>query len=145
MEEWMEKMRRWCSQQERSTHGARRKLQRALVDAETATAVVRALVEEGFLSDERFLDSYVRTHMEYKRWGPRKIAQGLREVGFAGYEAEKALNQVDGHRFREILAALVERRKPELAEKRERVIRYLLGRGFLVNEVLRAIEEAEER
>ena len=85
------------------------------------------------------------THMEYKRWGPRKIAQGLREIGFAGYEAEKALNQVDEHRFREILAALVERRKPELAEKRERVIRYLLGRGFLVNEVLRAIEEAEER
>lgn len=141
----MEKMRRWCSQQERCTHGVRGKLQRASVDDKTATAVVQALLDEGFLSDDRFLESYVRNHMEYKRWGPRKILQGLREIGFSALEAERALNQADEHRFREILTALVERRKSELAQKRERVIRYLLGRGFLVNEVLRAIEEAEER
>jgi len=145
MEEWMEKMRRWCSQQERCTHGVRGKLQRASVDDETATAVVQALLDEGFLSDDRFLESYVRTHMEYKRWGPRKILQGLREIGFSAAEVERALNHADEHRFQEILTELVERRKPELAEKRERVIRYLLGRGFLVNEVLRAIEEAEGR
>ena len=47
--------------------------------------------------------------------------------------------------FKAALAALVERRRAELPAKRERVIRFLVSRGFAVNDILRALEEAEER
>lgn len=145
MEEWLEKMRRWCSRQERCTHDAGRKLQGWGVDFDTADAVVQALLSEGFLSDERYLESYVRTHVEHKRWGPRRVVQGLRQRGFSSREAEAALDHVSAQRFREVLRELVARRAGELDTHRERVIRFLLGRGFVVNEVLSAIEEAEER
>ena len=84
IDEWKEKMRRWCSLQERCTGDVRRKLQGQIQDEEEVDAIVEALVEEGFLSNERFLTSYVRTHAEHKSWGPRKIAHGLRAKGFSG-------------------------------------------------------------
>lgn len=144
IDEWKEKMRRWCSLQERCTGDARRKLQGQMQDEEGIDAIVEALVEEGFLSDERFVASYVRTHAEHKSWGPRKIAHGLRAKGFSGAAADAAVAAHSKGSFEASLAALVQRRRAELPAKRERVIRFLVSRGFAVNDILRALEEAEE-
>ena len=143
IDEWKEKMRRWCSLQERCTGDVRRKLQGEIQDEKGINTIVEALVEEGFLSDERFLSSYVRTHAEHKFWGPRKIAHGLRAKGFSGSAADTAIAAHPQSSFKASLAALVERRRAELPAKRERVIRFLVSRGFAVNDILRALEEAE--
>ena len=145
IDEWKEKMRRWCSLQERCTGDVRRKLQGQIQDEKGINTIVEALVEEGFLSDERFLSSYVRTHAEHKSWGPRKIAHGLRAKGFSGSAADSAIAAHPQSSFQASLAALVERRRAELPAKRERVIRFLVSRGFAVNDILRALEEAEGR
>ena len=143
IDEWKEKMRRWCSLQERCTGDVRRKLQGQIQDEKGINTIVEALVEEGFLSDERFLSSYVRTHAEHKSWGPRKIAHGLRAKGFSGSAADTAIAAHPQSSFKASLAVLVERRRAELPAKRERVIRFLVSRGFAVNDILRALEEAE--
>lgn len=115
------------------------------MDQVEAQGVVQALVKAGFLSDERFLESYVRTHVEYKHWGPKKVVHGLRLKGFSGGVANKAVNSIASERFQEILDGLVDRRRAELKAKRDRVIRYLLGRGFHLEDIFRSIEEAEGR
>ena len=143
IDEWKEKMRRWCSLQERCTGDVRRKLQGEIQDEKGINTIVEALVEEGFLSDERFLSSYVRTHAEHKSWGPRKIAHGLRAKGFSGSAADTAIAAHPQSSCKASLAARVERRRAELPAKRERVIRFLVSRGFAVNDILRALEEAE--
>jgi len=143
MEEWMEKMRRWCSIQERSTFDVRRKLHPQGLSESIVNEVVDALISENFLSNERFLESYVRAHVEYKGWGPMRIMQGLRKKGFSGSQAENAVLSVPKARFKDLLAELIEKRSNELPQNRERVIRFLLNRGFHVNEILRMLEEAE--
>ena len=112
IDEWKEKMRRWCSLQERCTGDVRRKLQGQIQDEKGINTIVEALVEEGFLSDERFLSSYVRTHAEHKSWGPRKIAHGLRAKGFSGSAADTAIAAHPQSSFKASLAALVPRRRP---------------------------------
>ena len=143
IDEWKEKMRRWCSLQERCTGDVRRKLQGQFDDESAVNGIVDSLVEEGFLSDERFVTSYVRTHAEYKSCGPRKILHGLRIKGFSNAAARAAVAAHSPASFQASLGALVERRRAELPEKRDRVIRFLVSRGFAVNDILRAVEEAE--
>ncbi|MAI24185.1 MAG: hypothetical protein CL828_09015 [Crocinitomicaceae bacterium] len=145
IDEWKKKMRRWCSLQDRCTTDVRKKLQAQFDDEAVVMDIVEALVEEGFLSDERFLTSYVRTHAEHKSWGPRKIAHGLRAKGFSSAEVNVALEAHSPASFQASLEVLVERRRLELPAKRERVIRFLVARGFAVNDILRALEEAGER
>lgn len=145
IDEWKEKMRRWCSLQERCTGDVRRKLQGQIEDEREIDTIVETLVEEGFLSDERFLNSYVRTHAEHKSWGPRKIVHGLCTKGFSSGAANAAVAAHSQSSFQASLEALVERRRAELPAKRERVIRFLVSRGFAVNDILRVLEEAEGR
>lgn len=145
IDEWKKKMRRWCSLQDRCTSDLRKKLRAQFDDEAVVMDMVEALVEEGFLSDERFLTSYVRTHAEHKSWGPRKIAHGLRAKGFSSTEVNVALAAHSPASFQASLEVLVERRRLELPAKRERVIRFLVARGFAVNDILRALEEAGGR
>ena len=142
-EEWLEKMRRWCSLRERCTWDVEQKLRPHISNKSTVNQIVDSLVRDDFLSDERFLASYVRTHAEHKSWGPRKIVQGLRAKGFSGGQAEEAVAQYSEEGFRQILDHLILRRKADLATHREKVIRFLVSRGFSVNDILKGIEEAE--
>lgn len=144
-EEWLEKMRRWCSLRERCTWDVEQKLRPHVSDKATVNQIVESLSREDFLSDDRFLASYVRTHAEHKSWGPRKIVQGLRAKGFSGTRAQQAVANFPESTFQEILAHLIQRRKEDLANNREKVIRFLASRGFSVNDILRGIEEAEGR
>ena len=144
-DELKEKMRRWCSKQERCMGDVRRKLEGQTDDQDSIIAILQGLVEDGFISDERFLTSYVRTHADHKAWGPRKIAHGLRVKGFSIAESKAAAAAHPQAAYQASLASLVERRRTELPEKRERVIRFLVARGFAVNDILRAIKEAEKR
>ena len=141
----MEKMRRWCSLRERCTWDVEQKLRPHISDKTTVNQIVESLSKEDFLSDDRFLASYVRTHAEHKSWGPRKIVQGLRAKGFSGTRAQQAVTNFPESTFQEILAHLIQRRKEDLANNREKVIRFLASRGFSVNDILRGIEEAEGR
>ncbi len=144
-EEWLEKMRRWCSLRERCTWDVEQKLRPHISDKTTVNQIVESLSKEDFLSDDRFLASYVRTHAEHKSWGPRKIVQGLRAKGFSGTRAQQAVANFPESTFQEILAHLIQRRKEDLANNREKVIRFLASRGFSVNDILRGIEEADGR
>ena len=60
-------------------------------------------------------------------------------------ERMRLLQPIPSRRSKAALEALVERRRAELPAKRERVIRFLVSRGFAVNDILRALEEAEGR
>lgn len=145
MDESLEKMRRWCSKQERCTFEVRRKLQQANVSDTDQKKILDSLEQEGFLSNARFLESYVRTHAQYKRWGPLKIAAGLRAKGFSSNESTEAINDVSAGLFDAILSELVQKKESELLENRERVIRFLLSRGFRVDDILKSIDEARLR
>jgi regulatory protein len=144
-EEWMEKMRRWCSLRERCTWDVAQKLRGQSLSTDLVSKVVEALEIEGFLSDERFVTSYVRTHAEHKHWGPRKIVHGLMAKGFSSSDANRAVAAFPQGRFSEILDGLIERRKAELEVNRDKVIRFLASRGFPVNDIFQRIEEAEGR
>ena len=117
----LERMRAWCGMRDRSEREAKEKLKGLLAKMEPLpAATLRAkwmcdwmdlLVEEGSLDDARCADSYVRVHLEHKSWGPLKIKAGLSA-----------------------------RRADELATRRPRVVRWLLGRGFPQRMVLNALD-----
>lgn len=131
--------------QERSEWDARQKLKRLGASDTEAEQVIQALVVEDFLSETRFLESYIRTHLEHKKWGPAKIANGLISKGFASSRAWEALRKWDQEDFDCVLQALVARRSGELDVDRERVIRFLINKGFSLEAILKCIDAVRTR
>jgi regulatory protein len=137
MEKWLNKMRKWCSIRERCEQDVRTKMKNADVNETEIQQVIARLIEEDFMSENRFLESYIRTHIEYKGWGQHKIVNGLKIKGFDSSSAWDAVNSWDQKAFERALIRLLERRAGEWKENRERVIRFLVSRGYRMEDILR--------
>ena len=137
MEEWLNKMRKWCSIRERCEHDIRAKLKKADVPDSEIQQLIARLIQEDFMSESRFLESYIRTHIEYKGWGPHKIVNGLKIKGFDSSKAWNAVNSWDQKDFERVLNRLLERKVVAWQENRERVIRFLVSRGYRMEDILR--------
>ena len=81
MEELLEKMRKYCAYQERSILEVRTKLQPSGLSSEKKDEIIIKLVEENFIDEERFTESFVRGKFKTKQWGKQKIRQHLIQKG----------------------------------------------------------------
>ncbi|MCQ4349079.1 recombination regulator RecX [Pseudomonas stutzeri] len=118
----------------RREHGraelARKLRQRGAADALIDAALER-LVEEGLLSDRRFLESYVRSRAS-AGYGPLRIREELTRRGLSRSAVEQALEDC-GIDWANNLRELWRRRfgvLPGDARERGRQGRFLLQRGF---------------
>ena len=135
--------RKWCSTQERCTQDLRERLRRRGVAPEEMEQLLALLVEEDYLNEERFAESFVRARAEHKAWGPAKIRAGLRAKGVDSAAIERAMAVQREAVFDEGLERLVARRARELPEGRDRVVRWLLGRGFGLSEIFATLARWE--
>jgi regulatory protein len=110
-------------------------------DEALAITVVDELCDEGLLSEERFVESFVRSRVE-RGSGPMKIEAELRQRGVDTARAEPHLAEVD---WREQARAVYHQRFGSAAppaDRREwsRRARFLQGRGFTAEQVRRVMD-----
>ena len=151
----LDRVRKWCGLRDRSEREALAKFQEVLrkmdpppTSSEAESWVARGmglLLAEGFLDDARCASSYTRVHLEHKSWGPLKIRAGLAARGVASKHIDRAIAAFDEHTWQAAANALLSRRSEDLEAHRERVLRWLMQRGFPQHMVLRALKEASDR
>ena len=112
---------------------------RSSLAAETegrVTSLLEQLTAEGLQDDDRFAASYVRLCI-MKGWGPIKISYHLRRKGI---QEEKIKEHCErGEEFWvEHIRQLIER-KQRARREREKNYRFLLGRGFLPEQIKQAL------
>jgi SOS response regulatory protein OraA/RecX len=147
------RLQKWCGVRDRTEQEARVKMQEVLAkmaDPPSSSHAqdweedwVKALWADGFLDDARCAESYTRVHFEHKRWGPLKIKAGLRARGISSAVAEKALRTVPEAEWQDAANELIRRRATELEANRDRVLRWLLQRGFTQSMVWTALDSLE--
>jgi regulatory protein len=141
----LENLRSWCALRERCTDDVLQRLRRQQVGEAEAEQAVERLRTEGFLDDRRYVEAYVEGHAVGRRWGPARIRAGLRAKRIPDALIAPALARLDPAEARDTLHALARRRADELPAGRERVIRWLLRRGFPLDDVLAAVDAAAHR
>ena len=147
------RLQKWCGIRDRSEREARLKAdewmakipalasQDVRVDAEEA--MLAALKEDGFLDDTRCAGSYARVHHEHKGWGPLKVKAGLMSRGISGHVADGAIRDIPEDAWQEKAELLLCRRQSELEGHRDRVVRWLMQRGFPQHMVWSALDRVE--
>ncbi len=112
---------------------------------DTLDRVLRSLVEQGYLSDERFAEAYVESRIG-RGFGPLRIRAGLRQRGVADALAENAMDQV-ADRWRTEMRAAHDKKfgSRPAADRKERLrrARFLEYRGFPVEWVRRFLFDEE--
>jgi regulatory protein len=128
---------RFLARREHSRAELQRKLSAVADEGDDVEALLDDLSQKGWLSDARFAELAVRS--KSRRFGPLKVAHQLRSKGVdqeaitlaferAGTEGTANLEQVWRSRFREA---------PAGERERGRQVRFLQGRGFSLESILR--------
>lgn len=134
---------RFLSRREHSRAELRRKLAPKATEGEDLEVLLDDLAKRGWLSDARFAEQSIRA--KARRYGPLKLTHQLRSRGVddetiaAGFRAAGA----DGASQLESVWASHFGAPPADEKERARQVRFLQGRGFALEDVLRFLRRME--
>ena len=139
-----DRMRALCSRREYCRRDILKKVQTALDgDSVKAAEVVGKLVEERYIDDHRYATAFARDKASIAGWGEAKIKYMLSSKGIDREVIAQALEEVDDKRAETRLEKLMENKARSLKEdpqKRLKLLRFGLGRGYSYDQVAEIID-----
>jgi len=128
---------RLLARREHSRDELRRKLARIAAETDDVDGVIETLAQKGWLSDARYAEQAVRA--KSRRFGPLKVAHELRVKGVADETIAAAFQAagVDGSADIQRVWTSHFSTLPENNRERARQVRFLLGRGFGLDDILK--------
>jgi len=139
-----------CSRSEKCSWKIEQKLLDWGLSPDEAKPVLKKLISEKFIDDNRFSRSYVRDKFRFNNWGKIKIAYLLRAEKIPGTIIDWAIAEIEDENYLEILTKLLQEKNKTVKavnpyERRARLFRFAQGRGFepeLIHRVIGRIEKA---
>ncbi len=140
--EALQKLQHYCAYQERSPFEVKRKLGLLKLPKERHEEVIATLMEENFLDEYRFAETFTRGKLNQKHWAPKRIRMGLQEHRIPSVTINRILNQIDPE--------LIEKNAMYLADRwfssktKEQLTAAMQRRGYsfeLINTAYLRVEE----
>ena len=106
-------------------------------------AIIEHLREFDFLNEERYVDTFVRSKIR-EQWGKLKIRQALRVKNIDPKLIDERFADIDEEEYRQMLEETIakwRRINAGDADNKNKLIRFLLNRGFQMDEVLAAVKQ----
>ncbi len=131
-----EKLERYCAYQERSHRQVEEQLYKMRMIPQAQEVIITHLIQHDFLNESRFAQAYSRGKFRIKKWGKKRITQGLKQHGVSAYNIKLGLAQIDPEAYRVTFQELVKKRLAELSnegnstKKKRKLFDYLTYRGW---------------
>lgn len=141
-----EKILKYCAYQERSQKEVKNKLYEMGLYTDQVNELMLYLIQENYLNEERFAIHFAASKMRQKKWGRRKIEVALKEKGVTEKLIKQSIAALNKIQYSSNLEALIEKKDRTLKysseyERKQKLIRYFLGRGYLWTEIEIALED----
>lgn len=138
---------RYVSYRMRSEAEVRRRLAKEGAGSTTIDMVLDRLREIGVVDDAAFAHAYARDAVSGRKWGPFRIAQGLRKAGVRKELITEAVKRIQRTVDEEgLIEAIATKRWNQLSDitdvkkRKKRLYDYLVRRGFDFDDVRRVLE-----
>lgn len=143
-----QKIRHFCAYQERNHKEVKEKLYSFGLYKDEVEEILSALIQENYLSEERYAVAFAGGKFRMKQWGKIKIKYELKQHGISDYCIKKALLAISIEDYRATLKKQFEAKLKLLNTeknsytKKRKLQSYLTQKGFemeLINELLQEI------
>ncbi len=126
---------RYCDYQDRSEHEVRQKLRQWEATSSQSEEIIKQLKSLNLLNEERFATNYAKGKFRLKKWGKRKIRQGLEYKQVPSPLIDQALQQIDEQQYQATLKKLLHQKSQRINEsnlfyKRGKTARYAIQKGY---------------
>lgn len=145
----LSKSENYCAFSEQCVSSVKTKLFEWGADVLLADRIVSHLVDSGFIDEKRYAIAYFRSKIRYQRWGRRKVICHLKQKGIPDDVIGYAFDNMDQEEYDSALLSLASRKWESLAscegrKRSEKVVSYLLSRGYDAYEAMRVVKKVKE-
>jgi regulatory protein len=142
----LQKLKHYCAYQERCHSEVKEKLFNLGIRKKYHDEIMAALIEEGYLNEERFAIAYAGGKFRMKQWGRLKIKAALIQKQVSPYSINKALMQIDEKTYLQTLENLAKKKHVSLRQeqyliRKKKTMDYLINKGFEPELVKAAVEK----
>ncbi|MBO7470319.1 MAG: RecX family transcriptional regulator [Bacteroidaceae bacterium] len=135
-----------CSSSEHCTSQIMEKLSLWNVSVRDTNNIMDYLVKEKYIDNKRFARAYCHDKFCYNHWGRIKIRQMLRHLRFDDEEIEEGMQTIPDEDYLQTLNDALQAKDRTLREKdvyqrKAKLVRHLLSRGFETELVLDAVND----
>ncbi|HTO15058.1 MAG TPA: regulatory protein RecX [Edaphocola sp.] len=146
----LDAIRHYCAYQERCHSEVRTKLISLKCYGEDLEEAISILIQENFLNEERYAIAYASGKFRINSWGKIKINLHLKSKGVSEYCIRKSLSAIDPEEYEQKLLQLTIKKDKALLQikqewkRKQKVIQYLLQKGFEMDLILNAWNSKEK-
>jgi len=135
-----------CSKSEKCTSEILEKLKLWGLSSEESEPIIEQLVAEKYLDDERFARAFVKDKFRFNHWGKQKIAHMLQAKKISQEILQLAFEEIEDDGYADELRKLLTDKEKSIKakdkyDKRNKLMRFALGRGFESNKVYEIFKE----
>lgn len=134
----------YCSSAEQCKEDIKIKLKRWGMDDSAIIRIIKELVSEKYIDEERYCRAYVNDKLHFQKWGRAKIKQGLYQKKLSSDMIEKYVNEIDEDEYLSILQGLIQVKRKNTIAKDDftlngKLVRFALNRGFEMKYIIRFV------
>lgn len=142
------KMEYYCAYQERCYKEVEEKLYSFSINPSEKDEILTYLIENNFINEERFAQSFVRGKHNYKFWGKNRIVNELKFRNVSSRNIQTALKEIPEATYLHNFHALAEKNweaiaAPKGQKKNKKFVNFLLRKGYetgLIYDKLRELD-----
>ena len=142
----LKKILHYCDYQDRCKKEIYVKLNSYELAEDDKNFIVEFLQDEGYINDERYCRSYVKSKLNLKKWGVNKIKISLIAKGIDRDIIDAVVSGIDQDSYREELIKLLENKKINESDpykRKAKLIRYAVSKGYSINDVMEIVNGNE--
>lgn len=137
--EILSKIERYCAYQDRCTQEVLTKLRSWQIEEQEQQQVLQILKNDGFIDDERYVQSFIRGKINTKQWGVQKIRLGLIQKGISKELIDKYIEEINPQQYTDniqtVLRKWTQSHGPITQENITKLYRHLLSKGYTYEEI----------
>ncbi len=135
-----------CSRSEHCSSEIQEKLKVWGLSFEDSAPIIKKLVAEKYLDDERFARAYAKDKFRFNHWGKQKIAFMLRSKNISTEIMELAFEEIEDEGYSDELRKLLTDKEKSIKakdkyDKRNKLMRFAMGRGFESGQISAVLKE----
>ena len=138
----LKKILHYCDYQDRCKKEIFAKIDSFELSESDKDFIVGFLQDEGYINDERYCRSYVKSKLNLKKWGINKIKLSLVTKGIDRTIIDKVVSEIDQGSYKEELVNLLKNKKINESDpykRKAKLIRYAVGKGYSLSMVMEVL------
>ena len=137
-----------CARREYCVFDIETKLKRYNLDKETIEKIITRLIKEKYIDEVRYTRGFIKDKIRFNRWGKTKIEFALRQKRVPEDIVAEAFLEYTDEELNNSLQDLLQAKWKTIKgdsdyEKRNKLIRFGLSRGFDMNNILKCIKNIQ--